>query len=259
MKDMRVTLAGSGNVAESLSRAMFRAGIEVVQVCARNETRGREVARIAGAQWCGSPAELQPTDMVIIAVSDCAIAEVAASLHADGGTTVVHTAGCVGQDVIPAERRAVLYPFMTFTAGREVDWRNIPLFIEASDAETLAGVRSLAERLSDRVAEADAALRARIHLAGVFANNFANAMFACASDVVRGAGLDFGVLEAIIAETAAKAAASCDPSSVQTGPAVRGDRATLERHRAMLTGSGELREIYDKISEYIWQRKISRR
>lgn len=256
---MRVTLAGSGNVAESLARAMSRAGIGVVQVCARNEMKGREVARIAGAQWCGRAEELLPTDVVIIAVSDRAVAEVAASLHVGGRTIVAHTAGSVGLEAIPAERRAVFYPFMTFTAGREVDWRNIPLFLEASDAETLAEVRSLAERLSDRVAEADAALRARIHLAGVFANNFANAMFACATDVVRDAGLDFGVLEAIIAETAAKAAASGDPSSVQTGPAVRGDRATLERHREMLDGSGELRDIYDKISEYIWQRKILRR
>lgn len=256
---MKVTLAGSGNVAESLARAMSRAGVEVVQILARNETRGREVARIAGARWCASAAELLPADIVIIAVSDGAVAEVAASLHAGDGTIVAHTAGSVGLDAIPAARRAVFYPFMTFTAGREVDWRNIPLFLEASDAATLAEVRALAERLSDRVGEADAALRARIHLAGVFVNNFANAMFACAADVVRDAGLDFGVLEAIIAETAAKASASGDPSSVQTGPAVRGDAATLERHRALLAGRADLRDIYDKISEYIWQRKISRR
>lgn len=256
---MRVTIAGSGNVAESLARAMSRAGVEVVQVFARNEARGRAVACIAGAQWCGRAENLLPTDAVIIAVSDGAVAEVAASLHVGDRTIVAHTAGSVGLEAIAAKRRAVFYPFMTFTAGREVDWRNIPLFLEASDAATLAEMRTLAERLSDRVGEADAALRARIHLAGVFVNNFANAMFACAADVVRGAGLDFGVLEAIIAETAAKASASGNPSSVQTGPAVRGDGATLERHRAMLADNTELRDIYDKISEYIWQKRISRR
>lgn len=256
---MRVTIAGSGNVAESLARAMSRAGVDVVQVYARNETRGREVAGIAGSRWCGRAEELLPTDIVIIAVSDGAVAEVAASLPANGETIVAHTAGSVGLDAITAEHKAVFYPFMTFTAGREVDWRNIPLFLEASDAATLDAVHSLAERLSDRVGEADAVLRARIHLAGVFVNNFANAMFACASEIVRDAGLDFGVLEAIIAETAAKAVASGDPSSVQTGPAVRGDSATLDRHRALLAGNTELTDIYDKISEYIWQRKISRR
>ena len=75
-KRMRVTIAGSGNVAESLARAMSRAGVEVVQVYARNEMRGREVARIAHAQWCGTAKELLPADIVIVAVSDGAVAEV---------------------------------------------------------------------------------------------------------------------------------------------------------------------------------------
>ena len=59
-KKMNVIIAGSGNVAESLARAMSRAGVEVVQVYARNETRGREVAGIAHAQWCGAAEELLP-------------------------------------------------------------------------------------------------------------------------------------------------------------------------------------------------------
>ena len=258
---MKVTVAGSGNVAEALAVALASAGIEVVQVFARNEPRARALAHMTGARWCTSPKGLLPADAVIIAVSDSAVAEVAASLAADKGTIVAHTAGCLGLDAIPAPRRAVFYPFMTFTAGRRVDWRDVPLFLEASDADTLAAMRSLAESLSRRVVVADAALRARIHLAGVFANNFANAMFACAADAVRAAGLDFGILEAIITETAAKAVGSGDPASVQTGPAARGDAATLARHRAMLDEGGDplSGEIYDKISEYIWQKGTSRR
>ena len=53
--------------------------------------------------------------------------------------------------------------------------------------------------------------------------------------------------------TAAKAAASGDPASVQTGPAVRGDRATQERHCELLADDPELTTIYKLISEQIWR------
>ena len=60
------------------------------------------------------------------------------------------------------------------------------------------------------------------------------------------------------AETAAKALASPSPAAVQTGPAVRGDLPTLERHRARLAGDALLLEIYNSMSQYIWEtsRKI---
>lgn len=254
-------IVGSGNVAEALARAARENNIAVEQVFARNSERGQVVARIAGAPWCGTPADLVRSDLYLIAVSDRAVAEVAASLPFAEGAIVAHTAGSVGKEALPARiaHRGVFYPFMTFTAGRAVDWRTVPILIEASDEATRDRLKTFASRISDRVADADAAQRARVHLAGVFANNFANAMFAAAGDVLKDAGLSADLTDAIIVETAAKAVASHDPATVQTGPAVRGDSPTQERHRRLLAGNELLETIYDKISEYIWQQKISRR
>ncbi len=78
-------------------------------------------------------------------------------------------------------------------------------------------------------------------------------MYGAAGRVLRDADIPFDVLGPIIRETAAKAAASGDPASVQTGPAVRGDRATQERHCELLADDPELTTIYKLISEQIWR------
>ena len=54
-------------------------------------------------------------------------------------------------------------------------------------------------------------------------------------------------------EPAAKAAAGDDRRAGQTGPAVRGDRATQERHLALLAGDPLLETIYRTITQSIWE------
>ena len=83
-------------------------------------------------------------------------------------------------------------------------------------------------------------------------------MYALGERIVRDAGLDFGVLKPLIMETARKACDAPSPSDVQTGPAVRGDLATQQRHLDLLGGDENLQEIYKLISKEIWEtsRKI---
>ena len=258
--ETRVVIVGSGNVAESLACAIRRRdGMRVVQVFARNPERGPRVARMAGAEWCGNPQELAAADVYLISVSDRAVAGVASSLPFAADAIVAHTAGCVPLDAIPSKyrRRAVIYPFQTFSAGRHVNLRRVPLFLETSDAAAMADVEAFAHRLSDRVGHADSALRQKIHLAGVFVSNFVNNMYASAAEIIGRAGLPFDVLAPLIEETARKAVRSGDPASVQTGPAARGDMPTLERHLKQLGNDPLLEKVYKDISENIWQ--ISKR
>ena len=157
-------------------------------------------------------------------------------------------------------RRAIVYPFQTFSAGRVVDFSKIFLFIEAQDEATHIEAAEFAKSLTDNVHTADAALREKIHLTGVLTSNFVNNMYATAAEVIATAGLDFDVIAPLIAETAAKALESRNPSQVQTGPAVRGDNQTLERHRRLIGDNDTLRKMYDIISENIWRiRETSKR
>ena len=277
-------IIGSGNVAEALARILPSRGLVVKQVLARNEERGRKVAKKGRGEWISDPAAIAEADLYIVAVSDSSIGEVLKPLALPENAIVVHTSGTQPVDVIPARfaRRGVLYPLQSFTSGRIVDFSQIPVLVEGSDPATVEFLLSVAERLTTRVMEVDYERRSKIHLAGVLVNNFTNAMFAAAKDIVYGMGLSFDLLAPIINETVAKAVESGDPRAMQTGPAVRNDRNTMERHLAMIDGgfgpaagvdaaaediSPEqlakerrerqlLGEIYEKISEYIYERKL---
>ncbi|MEG2365605.1 MAG: Rossmann-like and DUF2520 domain-containing protein [Alistipes sp.] len=248
-----VVVIGSGNLAEALSRALDHSPHELRQIFARNATRGAEVARLAHTTWTDNPAHLAPADLYIIAVSDCAVASVAASLPLPAEAVVAHTAGCVSLEVLPTTQRAVFYPFQTFTQGREVDFADIPIFIEASTPALQASLEEFARSLSHTVRYADSDLRAHIHLSGVFACNFANHLFACGAQTLHAAGLSYDILRPLIRETTAKALAAADPATVQTGPAVRGDRATQQHHCTLLAADPTLETIYQTISQHIWE------
>jgi hypothetical protein len=100
---------------------------------------------------------------------------------------------------------------------------------------------------------ADSERRKKIHLAGVFVNNFTNHLYGIATEIVESEDLSFDVLRPIISETASKAIAVGDPDVVQTGPAIRGDRVVTDRHIEMLRGDKVKQQIYKDITESIWE------
>lgn len=262
-----VVIIGSGNVAESLAAGMPRKGFAVVQIFARNEERGRRLAQMAGCQWCCDAQRMAAADLYVTCVSDRAIEQVLAPLDLPEGAIVVHTSGARPIEAVPAKfsRRGVLYPLMTFTAGRTVELGTLPWFIEGSDSETVEALRSVVQSFGSgaTACETSSEQRARIHLAGVLACNFTNAMIAAGCDVMRSCGLRGEWLRPLVGETVEKAFdpqmhgdnTDADPHRVQTGPAVRGDEVTMQRHRQLIDDP-LLAEIYDKISRYIYERKL---
>lgn len=251
-----VVIIGSGNLAEALAKAVARSPLELRQLWARNAQRGPAVAEAAGTVWSADPQCLAEADLYLLAVSDAAVAEVAEALPIPPSAIVAHTGGGVPIGALSAARyprRAVFYPLQTFTRGREVDFSEIPLFLEVSQPDVLPELEAFARTLSRRVHLADSALRVRLHTAAVFACNFVNHMYALGDHLMRQSGLRYEYLKPLIAETAAKALAADHPAAVQTGPAVRGDRATAQRHLEVLAGDPALQEIYNLLSKSIWE------
>jgi predicted short-subunit dehydrogenase-like oxidoreductase (DUF2520 family) len=201
---MKIVVVGSGNVAESLAQAIAEAdGLELVQVFARNEERGRKVAELAHTEW--SNTSLAEAELYLISVSDNAVADVAKSLPVPENAVVAHTAGCCPiESLAPHTHRAVFYPFQTFSVGRKVDFQQGYIFVEGATDYALQVVEEVAHALTNNVLPADSARRAVIHLSGVFACNFANAMYANAAEVLAEEGLPFDIVAPVIAETAKK-------------------------------------------------------
>ena len=251
-----VVIVGSGNVAEAFARTLASCEeIELRQIYARNTERGMAIAGMVGVEWCSDIEDIAPADLYLIAVSDRAVEDVAASLVVPDDAIVVHTAGSVPMNAIAARKggRGIIYPLQSFTSGREVSLGEVPLFIEADSDDTRERLMDIASRISSRVEYADSERRKVIHLAGVLVNNFVNHLYAAGSDVLATEDLDFDILKPLIAETAAKAIATNDPTSVQTGPAARGDMAVAERHMEMLADDKRKQQIYKLITESIWE------
>lgn len=253
-------IIGSGNVAEAFALALHQRGVEVRQIFARNPERGRAVAQLTRSEWCGEPSRIAKADLYLVAVSDSAITPLLESLPLPEEAVVAHTAGSQPLEAIPSRfvNRAVIYPLQTFTVGRRVDFSEIPLFVEAANEALLLKVKAFAKQLSGTVIEADSQIRSQAHLAGVVVCNFVNHLYAAGAGIVAGAGLSFSTLSPLIAEAARKAIESGDPSAVQTGPAKRNDRVTIERHLGMLASRPELQEIYKMLSQNIWKETSKR-
>lgn len=250
----RIVIIGSGNLAEALARAIAASSYTLVQIYARNEERGRRIAGMTGCSYAGPRNAPEEADIYLIAVSDKSIAQVASSLTV-GKAVVAHTGGAVDMNEIAGHivNRGVFYPLQTFTAGRKVDLRNVPIFIEGRNRNTVAVLQALAEELSGRVIEADSAQRSKLHLAAVFACNFTNHMYAIGQKLLEGSGIATDVLNPLILETASKAADSPSAARVQTGPAVRNDFRTKDKHMKMLAASPDLQNLYKNISLNIWE------
>ena len=252
---IRVVILGSGNVAEAFARTLADTpNVELRQVVARNAERCKAVAEIGRCSWSTDPAQLVDADLYIISVSDRVVEGVARSYDFPERAIVVHTAGSVAMSAIPRpEKRGILYPFQSFSAGRGITLKDVPLFVEADNKAIAEFLTQFARRISSRVEYADSVRRAQIHLAGVFVNNFTNHLYGVASDILAKEGLTFDVLRPIIAETANKAVDSGNPFAVQTGPAIRGDKTITEKHLDLLGYDALKQHIYKDITESIWE------
>ena len=255
-----VVLLGAGRVATHLAPALVKAGYRVVHVWSRTEASACKIATPLGVAH-SHDLEAVPTDadIYIACVSDNALPEVAEQVVARVGTAplFLHTAGSVGLEFwkcCGASRYGILYPLQTFSKERPVNVNEVAFFVEASDEKVMVEVEGLARKLSGKVFHANSERRARLHIAAVFACNFANAMYDVAHCLLSEEGIPFEVLLPLVDETSAKVHVLA-PHDAQTGPAVRGDVAVMQSHMEALACNEDLRAMYALISNYINKNK----
>ncbi|KQS35847.1 Rossmann-like and DUF2520 domain-containing protein [Pedobacter sp. Leaf194] len=249
---MNIVLLGSGNVATHLALALRAIGENIVQVFSPNLINAKALADRVDSAYINNLAQINTdADLYIISVKDDAIVEVARKL-ADVNGLVVHTSGTTDIKVLSTEVKhaGVFYPLQTFSRTKSVDFKTIPLCLEANEASQLELLQLLATRLSNKVYQLDGEKRKVLHLAAVFACNFTNHVYALASQILNANGLHFDIIRPLIAETADKVMADL-PENVQTGPAIRQDEGTINKHLTMLADLPELQEIYQTLSDSI--------
>ena len=254
----RIVLIGSGNVAEALAPALSgltAQGYALIQLWGRNPERTHALADRISRPWSTDPSELGEADLYLMSVSDRAIGELSERLPFPTGAIVAHTAGSISFEELSSKihHRGIFYPLQTFTAGRAIDLHPVPLFVCGEDTETTRTLTDLAHAISDQVYPSHPEQLRQIHLAAVFACNFSNHLYAIAQQLLAQKAIPIDVLRPLIAETTAKALEASQAADVQTGPARRGDIPTQERHLKMLADHPAWQQIYQHISNDIWE------
>ena len=240
-----------GNLATHLGKAIFAAGHDVVQVFSRTMQSATSLASEVGAQPVSDISDVRSdADLYVVSVKDSAIVELIPVLCKGKETKVfLHTAGSIPMDVFQgmALHYGVLYPMQTFSKQREVDFSQIPCFIEANDEYALQQIGDVAHQVSSRVYHLASEDRKYLHLSAVFACNFVNHCYALSREILEEHGIPFDVMLPLIDETAAKVH-ELDPKEAQTGPAVRYDENVLRAQGALLKSNPQMKDIYDRMS-----------
>ncbi len=211
MRSVRVI--GGGRAGSSLARALAEVGWKVHTVPART---GVLTGAAAGV------------DLVVIATLDAAVTDVAARIEPDPTTVVAHMAGSLGVGVVaPHSRRAALHPLTALpdgvTGARRL--RSGCWFAVSGDELAHQVVADLGGRALD-VADSD---RVTYHAAAVVASNHLVALLGQAERIGAGAGVPFEAIVDLVRATVDNLS-ELGPAAALTGPAARGDEATVARH-----------------------------
>jgi predicted short-subunit dehydrogenase-like oxidoreductase (DUF2520 family) len=249
---MRVVIIGSGNAAHVLGKKIKEADHEIIQVVSRNLSHAEELADALDSESGSLDGVTANGEIYLLAISDSALPDFHQKLQLKHGIAL-HAAGSVSIKVLEkiSPNHGVLYPLQSLRAEMQ-HTPEIPLLVDGNTPETLKLVEDFAETISSKVMRANDEQRLKLHIAAVIANNFINHLYTLTQSFCRKEKVDFSMLEPLIIETSERLM-NYSPEKLQTGPAMRNDLDTINRHLEVLAAYPSLQKIYAFFSNNIQQ------
>lgn len=207
-----VRIVGPGRAGTSLALALTNVGWDVGPMLGRDDDLSGAAAGV---------------DLLVLATPDAEITSVARTIEPDDTTVVAHLAGARGLEVLaPHPRRAALHPLVALPTP-ELGARRLVggWFAVAGDPLATEVVQALKGR-SFTVDDGD---RATYHAAAAIASNHLVALLGQVERLAAQVGVPFEAYLDLATDTMANVA-ELGPRAALTGPAARGDEATIRRH-----------------------------
>lgn len=246
----KIAIVGAGNVAYTLCKLLKSKEIEPYCMFVRNPEKAKKVHADLNVKVVSTYEKVLEADLTIITVKDDAISDVSSYLI-DYKGLVVHTSGTKPSGVLnDVKRYGVFYPLQTISKEREISFDDIPLLIYANSNDDLIKLRSFAEIFSTKVYECDDKQRKAIHLSAVYVSNFTNVMIGIGDKLLKENNLSLDVVKPLVKEMIDKSF-EISPEKALTGPARRGDFATIAEHEKMLADKPDELAIYMILTDYI--------
>ena len=248
---MEMVIIGSGNVATVLGHRFRDAGHRIRQVYSREMAHAARLGEELGCEAVSRWEDLyRDADVYLVALSDDALRGLGGKVSLPG-RLVLHTAGAVSKEVLldVSINSGVLYPLQSLRKELK-PYPEIPLLIDANQPADRERIAALARSISGQVSAASDGQRLKLHLAAVLVNNFTNHLYTLAAAYCENEGADFSMLLPLIRATAERLT-DTTPAEAQTGPAKRGDEATIQRHLKLIDNYKDIKEIYTLMTQQI--------
>ena len=253
---MKIVILGAGNLATHLSKALQLGGHKIVQIFSRTKSSSSTLGKSIKVPYTHDFNLIRDdADLYIYAISDDAIPELVERIFAPDAIHI-HTAGSVNLDVFKNKNQIMVFlPLTKLFKRKEVDFLNIPIFIEANSQETEKTLIQIGQTISNQVYVLNSEQRLQMHIAAVFVSNFTNYLYKVAEQIIKPANISFEVLHPLIEETAQKIK-FLSPYDAQTGPARRNDQKVIEKHLLALKNNPEYKDLYKLLSQMILEQYL---
>ena len=247
---MNICFIGSGNISTNLGIEFKRLKFNINRICSKNELTGKKLAKKLNATYSSVIDIPSNTDLVIIGVPDDQIKKVSKHIKTKA---VIHTSGSKDINVLKdcSKNYGVVWPIQSFSK-QKLNFKNIPICIEGNNKVFEKKLNKIFQKSSNSIFNLDYETRKIIHLSAVFSCNFLNYLLYISDDLLKTKKIDLSILNPIINETIRKAFKG-NIMSNQTGPAVRKDFKTIEKHLAILSKNRKKKyiDVYNLITKNI--------
>jgi predicted short-subunit dehydrogenase-like oxidoreductase (DUF2520 family) len=186
-------------------------------------------------------------------VPDRAIASCAKKIAGAASTPGIafHSSGALSSDELEPLRRkgasvASVHPLMTFVPGSRPTLTGVPFAVEG-DSAAVREARAIIRNLGGRAFPIAKRSKAAYHAWGAFASPLLIAALVTAEQVAAAAGISTPrarkMMLPIVQQTIANYA-RLGPAHAFSGPIIRGDAATLQKHLEILKRAPAARQVY---------------
>jgi predicted short-subunit dehydrogenase-like oxidoreductase (DUF2520 family) len=248
---MNIVLIGSGNVATVIGRKALAAGHRIVQVYNRNADHANVLATKLGTTSTSYISSIdRKAHLMIIALRDDAVAYLVREIG-EVGSILVHTAGALSINEVRGSNKSygVVYPLQSLRKEIEI-LPSLSILVQGNNGNTTRQLKEFAFSIASTVTEADDESRLKYHLAATVVNNFTNRLYALTASFCEKENIPFAALQPLIEETALRLR-YMNPQQVQTGPAIRNDLVTIEKHQELLEKYPDILRYYDLFTSEI--------
>lgn len=240
-----VAIVGPGRLGQAMGKLLRQAGIHIKFVAARQLRRSRNAGRFIGGGTAVTMKDrrLADADIILMTTSDSALSPVAlklASYRKDwSGRIVLHTCGSLPASVLdPFKQRgasvASLHPYQTVPSP-SAGVRNLPggFWSVEGDKKAVAVARRWVRALSGKSFDLRPEAKPLYHLSAFLVCPTVVTLMGCSERLLQQTGVPAKLIRPMLGKFVSDTVRNFTEIGGRkslTGPAVRGDWPTIERH-----------------------------